>query len=95
MLEALQEIAPPDSVAIHITADDLRSGFTAWLETTSTSTSTSPSRTFTTNRLRQILGPWKRPDLRMWPAYYDSSFIMLHQMVSQQATALHGTASTS
>jgi hypothetical protein len=27
------------------------------------------TRDSTTNRLRQLLGPWTRPDLRIWPAY--------------------------
>jgi hypothetical protein len=40
ILEALQhEIAPPSSVDTRITADDLRKGYKAWRETTSTSPS--------------------------------------------------------
>jgi hypothetical protein len=37
-------------------------------------------------RLRQTLGPWTRPDLRIWPAYYDSSTQMLCLMVSPPAS---------
>jgi hypothetical protein len=35
------------------------------------------TRDSTNNRLRQTLGPWTRPDLHNWPAYYDSSSQML------------------
>jgi hypothetical protein len=42
ILDALQQdIAPPNSIDARITADDMRSGFKAWRETTRTSTSPS------------------------------------------------------
>jgi hypothetical protein len=53
------------------------------------------TRDSTNNRLPQTLGPWTRPDLRNWPAYYDSSSQMLCQMVPPHATATLGTSSTS
>jgi hypothetical protein len=40
----------------------------------------------TNNQLRQTLGPWTRPDLRIWHTYYDSSSQKLCQMVNQQTT---------
>jgi hypothetical protein len=49
----------------------------------------------TNNRLRQTLGPWTRPDLRNWPAYYDSSSQMRYQMVPPHPNATLGTSSTS
>jgi hypothetical protein len=39
------------------------------------------TRDSSNNRLRQTLGPWTRPDQRIWPVYYDSSSQMLCQMV--------------
>jgi hypothetical protein len=53
------------------------------------------TRDSTNNRLRQTLGPWVRPVLRNWPAYYDSSSQMLYQMIPPHATATLGTSSTS
>jgi hypothetical protein len=52
------------------------------------------TRAFATKRLRQILGTWKHPDLEF------GLHTTIHQSKcsdrwSQQATALHGTASTS
>jgi hypothetical protein len=55
------------------------------------------TRDSSNNRLRQTLGPWTRPDQRIWPVYYDSSSQMLCQMVQtpQHETATPGTANTS
>jgi hypothetical protein len=39
--------------------------------------------------------PWTRPDLRNWPAYYDSSSQMICQMVPPHATVMLATSSTS
>jgi hypothetical protein len=54
------------------------------------------TRDSSNNRLRQTLGPWTRPDQRIWPVYYLSSQ-MLCQMVQtpQHETATPGTANTS
>jgi hypothetical protein len=47
------------------------------------------------NRLGQVLGSWKRPDLRTWPAYHGSSPQMLCQTVAHQAAEPLGTTATS